>query len=65
MVVAQSNNRTELPLQKKVDLNPKIHKLYHGCHDLSSITTPRPEGVVIDDKPWQPWYKCNISYLIG
>ena len=34
---------------------------------LSSITTPRPEGegVVIDDKPWQLWYKCYISYLIG
>jgi len=21
--------------------------------------------MVIDDKSWQPWYKCYISYLIG
>ena len=32
---------------------------------VAMITTLRPEGVVIDDKSWQPWYKCYISYLIG
>jgi len=21
--------------------------------------------VVVNDKPWQPWYKCDIFYLIG
>jgi len=25
----------------------------------------RGRGVVIDDKSWQLWYKCYISYLIG
>jgi len=41
--------------------------LYRGSHDLLSIPTPRPEGegVVIDDKSWQPWYECYIPYLIG
>ena len=33
--------------------------------DLSLITTPRPEGVVINNKSWQPWYKCYVSYLVG
>ena len=26
---------------------------------------PEGEGMVIDDKSWQPWYKCYISYLTG
>ena len=38
---------------------------YHGCHDLSSITTSSPSGlgVVINDKSWQPWYNYYLASI--
>ena len=40
-----------------------IHNSYTTVAMIYRITTPRPEGVVINDKSCV--YKCYISYLIG